>query len=130
MTRMRKAILLLLAGLTGPTLASEPESWSFVYVVRSSDLVSTGGRGELTRRGSQLSGTLSGDNTVSYQIQIDLRREVVSATFWPHESDSGVSDLKGTFHQDRVSRECWQTIQLQNGTESVVLARNAPRCWP
>ena len=126
---MRIAILLVLSTLCG-SASAEQQLWEFAYVMRSTDLVIHHGHGGLERTSAGLAGVLKSTEAASYQITIKLRGDQATATFWPLESDTGAQELRGTFQQLMAGGQCWQTIQVLDGSQSFMLARNVPRCEP
>ena len=131
---MKQSLLLLVLAIALPAHASDPETWQFVYVSRSSDLQVTSGKAVLARTGNRITGKLTGEHDVQFSIDARITGDKVTATFGSLESDDGGTRLNGTFRQSTMpapgGSSCWQTFQLSDGFSSLALARNAPRCEP
>ena len=129
---MRVALISLGLILAPLVNAAEPTTWTFVYVVRSTELWVRDGDGTLTLDRGKLTGKFVGDGDVEFYFNGKLKNGKVSAHFGAVESDDGGTFLSGTFRQVAIpgSNSCWQTMQLSDGFSSLALARNAPLCEP
>ena len=121
------ASLVLAVGLGAASTSTE--TWQFIYVSRTTRLEAIEGTATLTRSGSVLSGPLRDSSTGEYRISLTIDGASAEGWFGAVESDDGGTLLKGSFRQWQVpGGECWQTIQLADGSSSISLARNIPRC--
>ena len=131
---MKHLLPLTFLVVTAPIHAAASGNWQFVYVNRSSDLQVTSGEALLTGVSGKLSGKLTGEHDLQFSIDAYITDDKVTATFGSLESDDGGTRLNGTFRQTTVpvsgGTNCWQTIQLSDGSSSLALARNVPVCEP
>lgn len=127
---MRIASLYFFLVFSTSAVAGSTQAWEFVYVVRSTTLEASAGRGDLIREGSRLSGLLTASGTLDYRVEIEIRGTRASATFGAIESDDGGTMMTGSFVQSQIPGDtgCWQTFQLNDGYSSLGLARNIPVC--
>ena len=123
-------LFFMVAALALPLSAAAGSSWEYTYVVRGAGLETKIGTAALHREGEVLTGSprsVVGD----IDIVVKLSGQSATAAIKPSDSIGSEMTLTGTFQQlPKKDDECWQTIQVQDGSNSLTLARSHARCEP
>ena len=124
-------VLLALLALLSPITSTQREEWNLVSANRSYEWYVQTAKATLERSGNHLSGKARSNDGIEFLIDLTIHGKKASGTLEVVQSDSGPISYSGTYQRSASSgpNNCWETIQLFDGSNFVGLARNSS-CEP